>query len=135
MTFKINIKLLPKENKPMTLKVIAAIFAAYECYKMLNTQSFKALIERTKAAGRPEEASQAMQVIKNPFFMRVMLIELAYMVFALILIFTAYWYFTIVLFTISFSVIMMDTNGRKGNLILGMGSAISAALLMTIVMS
>lgn len=119
----------------MTLKIIAALFAVYECYKLLNTEPFKELIDRTKAAGGLEKPPQVMEVMTDPFFQRVMLIELAYIIFALILLFTPYWYFTIVMFTISVAIIMLDTTGRKGNLILIIGSAISAALLMTIVIA
>ncbi|MDO9535732.1 MAG: hypothetical protein Q7J85_10485 [Bacillota bacterium] len=119
----------------MTIKIIAAIFAAYECYKLLNVEPFKELIERTKAAGNLDTDSQVMAVMTDPFFKRVMLIELSYVIFAVILLFTVYWYFTIVMFSFSIAIILFDTTGRKGSLILGIGSAISAALLMTIVMA
>ncbi len=119
----------------MTIKVIAAIFAVYECYKLLNTASFKILIDRTKGAGELENPPQLIQLMADPFFQKVMVIELAYMIFALVLLFTAYWYFTIVLFTLSIAIIMLDTTGTKGNLILATGSAISLALLMTIVLA
>lgn len=118
----------------MTIKILAAFFAAYECYKLLNIQPFKELIERTKAASNLDTAPQVMQVMTSPFFKRVMLIEIAYMIFALILLFTVYWYFTIVLFTFSIALILVDTSGRKGSIILGAGSIISIILLMTIVM-
>lgn len=119
----------------MIIKVVAAVFAVYECYKLLNTASFKILIERTKGAGEQEKPPEMMQLMADPFFQRVMLIELAYLIFALILLFTDYWYFTIVLFILSIAVILLDTSGRKGTLVLATGSAISAALLMTIVLA
>ncbi len=119
----------------MTIKVIAAIFAVYESYKLLNTASFKVLIDQTKEAGKLENPPQLMQLMPDPFFRRVMIIELAYMIFALALLFTAYWYFTIVLFTLSIAIILLDTTGRKGTLILATGSAISLTLLMTIILA
>jgi len=119
----------------MTIKILAAIFASYECYKLLNIEPFKELIERTKAAGSLNTDSDAMEILTDPFFKRVMLIELFYVIFAITLLFTVYWYFTIVLFSFSIAMFLFDTTGKRGNLILGIGSAISAALLMTIVMA
>lgn len=119
----------------MTIKIIAAMFAAYECYKLLNNKSFKELIEHTKRAGRQNEAPQIMEIMSSPFFQRVMLIEFAYIIFALVLLFTAYWYFTIVLFGFSIAMVFLDTSGQKGDLIIGIGSAVSAILLMYIVMA
>jgi hypothetical protein len=116
----------------MTFKVvIAAIFAAYECYKLINTESYIKLIESTKEAGKSGETPL---IITDPFFQRIMLIELAYIIFALILLFTAYWYFTLVLFTVSIVIIALDVTGKKGSLILGACSFICASLLMTIIM-
>lgn len=117
----------------MVIKVMAAFFAAYEAYKLLNARAFSALIERMKAAGRLEKAPEI--IMTDFFFRRVLLIELAYLVFAFILLFTAYWYFSIVLITISIVVFLMDTTVRAGRLALGAGSAILAALLMFIVMA
>jgi len=116
----------------MTIKILAAIFAAYECYKLLNTEPYKKIIERTNEAG---ELGTTSFITTDPFLRRVMLIELVYIIFAIILLFTVYWYFTLVLFTISILIIAVDTTGRKGSLILGACSAICAVLLMTIVMA
>jgi hypothetical protein len=114
----------------MAIKVLAAIFAVYECYKLLNTEPFIKLIELTKEA---VESGAAALVTTDIFFRRIMIIELGYAVFALILLFTVYWYFSLVLFTISIAIIALDTTGKKGRLILGTASAICVILLMTIV--
>lgn len=116
----------------MFLKILAAIFAAYECYKMLNSGMYIRLIEQAKAAYQVEHPPEFMATV---FFRRVMLIEFAYIIFAIALLFTGYWYFTIILFLVSFLLFIMDTSKKYSNLLLSAGSAVCAAILMTIVLA
>lgn len=115
-----------------TIRVMAAVFAAYEFYKMLNAGTYIRLIRETKElADQPADMSSFMA---NPFVQRVMLIEIFYIIFAVALIFTPYWYFTIVLFAVSLGVFSLVVSGRaQGSLIVSIGSAICALLLMRIV--
>lgn len=117
----------------MELKIIAAIFAAYEAYKLLHAGAFSALIEQMKEAGHKGEAPQ--DILKDLFFRRVVLIELAYLLFAVFLIFTPYWYFTIVLMGSSAAVMLSDTKTTPGRLVMVISSAVLALLLMKIVLA
>ncbi len=116
----------------MYIKTAAAIFAAYECYKMLNAGAYVKLIQKAKAAHRAEEAEQ---FTADPFFRRVLVLELAYIVFAIILLFTPFWYYTIVLFAISLLLFTLDPAGRMIRLLLTSGSAVCAVLLMYIILA
>ncbi len=116
----------------MLIKILAAFFAAYECYKMLNPSAYIKLIKQAKAAYQVEETAQFMA---DSFFRRVLIIELAYIVFAIILLFTQYWYFTVVLFLLSIVLFTLDTTGRRIRLLLTGGSALCAVILMIIVLA
>ncbi len=116
----------------MYIKILAALFAAYECYKMLNPSAYIKLIKQAKAAYQIEETAQFMA---DPFFRKVLLIELAYILFALFLLFTPYWYFTAILFLLSIVIFTLDTAGRRIRLLLTGGSALCAIILMIIVLA
>ncbi len=116
----------------MLIKIMAAIFAAYECYKLLHIGAFSELIENLKLVGKTEERSL---IEGNSFYKRVLFVEVCYLIFALVLLFTAYWYFTVVLLAISLSLFAIDTRTIAGKVILGMGSAVCVSLLMYIVLA
>ncbi|HAP32851.1 MAG TPA: hypothetical protein DCQ14_07360 [Firmicutes bacterium] len=115
----------------MLIRVMAAVFAAYEVYKLLNAAAFCELYEQIKTVGNLETVRHNM--LKDPFFRRVLLLELTYMFFAFALLFTPFWYFPIVLGGTSIALTLADTKGRAGRIALSAASAILAALLMNIV--
>ncbi len=115
------------------LKIAAAFFAAYEAYKLLHAGEFSALIGQMKAAGRGEVSPETL--MQSVFFRRVAFIELAYLLFAVFLLFTAYWYFTLALIGASAVVMMMETGSRAARLAMATASAVLAALLMHIVLA
>lgn len=116
----------------MILKVIAAIFAAYEFYKMLNADAFNELIKRTKTADRLE---MVPEILSDPFCRRTMIIEFFYVIFALALLFTEYWYFTVILIAVNLALLAVNTTGKFGRFFIGTSSAICAAILINIVLA
>lgn len=115
----------------MIIKILAAVFAAYEFYKMLNADAFNHLIKRTKTADSLEKLPE---VLADPFFRKTMLIEFFYIIFALVLLFTEYWYFTVILLGLNLALLGIDTTSRMGRLFIGTSSAICAALLVNIIL-
>lgn len=116
----------------MIIKVLAALFAGYECYKMLNAGAFIELIKRIKSG--IEEPEKETSIKDDPFLKRVFVIEVAYAVFAIGLLFTEYRYFTLTLIILSIILILMEviTGISKG--VFALSSAICALLLMTIIL-
>ncbi|RQD75498.1 MAG: hypothetical protein D5R97_05780 [Candidatus Syntrophonatronum acetioxidans] len=116
----------------MIIKVLAAVFAGYECYKMLNAGAFIGLIKRIRSG--IEEPEKEKPIKDDPFFQRVFIIEGAYIVFSLGLLFTEYRYFTLALIFLSIILLLMEiiTGISKG--VFALSSAICALLLMTIIL-
>lgn len=115
------------------IKVLAAVFAAYEVYKMLHAGAFIRLIENTRKLA--DEHAGLPAFMSDPFVRRILVIELLYIIFVMILIFTPYWYITIAIIAVSVFAFSMVAAERVGStLILTIGSAICAMLLMIIVL-
>lgn len=117
----------------MIINILAAVFAGYECYKMLNGEAFIKLIRKLKAG--LEDPGKEPLFERDPFLKRVLIIEVAYIVFALTLIFTQYWYFPIILFSLSFLLVLIETIMGINRWIFAAGSAICALLLVNIMLT
>lgn len=114
----------------MLMKIFAAVFAVYECYKMLHAGAYIAVIKKAKTAHTPGETAS---LLADPFLRKILLIEIAYIIFAIVLLFTAYWYFTVILFSISLFLFALNPEGRLIHLLLITGSAVCAIILLTII--
>ncbi len=117
----------------MLIKIFAAVFAVYEFYKILNAEAYMKIIRQAKTAFDKDE--DASKILADSFFRKVLLLEIAYTAYAVFLLFTAYWYFTLILLALSFILFVIDATGRTSSRILGAGSAVSAAVLVSIMLA
>lgn len=116
----------------MVIKVLAAVLAGYECYKMLNADAFIKLIKKMKAGLEGQEEGPLIQ--QDPLLQRVFLIEVIYIIFAVALLFTEYWHFTLVLLSLNFLLFLMEATTGISSWVFAASSAIFALLLMNIVL-
>ena len=88
----------------------AIIFIMYEVYKMLNMGQLMPLIEHFEQYGKSKNPVEKEFLLRHltasPAIMWVIVLDIVYFIFALVLLFTAYWYIGFIILGLSFSKIL-----------------------------